>query len=213
MSDTPLSDQQKITNYETLKHIQTVMSLLATMQHELTRRMFSHDRSKLGAPELDMFVQFTDKLADMTYGSAEYEECRQAMLRDALGHHYEHNRHHPEHFPNGIAGMNLIDLVEMLCDWKAAGMRHNDGDIHKSIEHNAQRFGIEPQLVQILLNTTVLLHNIHGSRTQKHLNKYWLCCACGSDGMEGNFCAMCGAGKLDFAVTPKKDNKRSPNPQ
>jgi hypothetical protein len=53
--------------------------------------------------------------------------------------------------------MNLIDLVEMLCDWKAASERHNDGNIRKSIEINASRFTISPQLVKILENTADLL--------------------------------------------------------
>jgi len=49
--------------------------------------------------------------------------------------------------------MNLIDVIEMLCDWAAATKRHNDGDIVSSIETNKARFGINDQLAQILLNT------------------------------------------------------------
>lgn len=52
-----------------------------------------------------------------------------------------------------IRGMNLISLLEMLCDWKAATLRHNDGDIRKSIEINQRRFGYSDELKQILLNT------------------------------------------------------------
>jgi hypothetical protein len=37
-------------------------------------------------------------------------------MAPALKHHYENNRHHPEHFKNNIDDMNLIDLIEMLCD-------------------------------------------------------------------------------------------------
>jgi hypothetical protein len=53
--------------------------------------------------------------------------------------------------------MNLIDLVEMLCDWKAASERHNDGNIKKSIEINTARFGLSWQLAKILENTADLL--------------------------------------------------------
>lgn len=53
----------------------------------------------------------------------------------------------------GISGMSLLDLVEMLCDWKAATLRHNDGDIRKSIEINQKRFGYSDELKRILLNT------------------------------------------------------------
>ncbi len=47
--------------------------------------------------------------------------------------------------------------VELLCDWKTATLRHADGDINKSIEFSAKRFGMSEQLVQILRNTVELL--------------------------------------------------------
>jgi hypothetical protein len=49
--------------------------------------------------------------------------------------------------------MTLIDLVEMLVDWKAASERHDDGNVLKSIEVNAKRFRISGQLTTILENT------------------------------------------------------------
>jgi hypothetical protein len=70
-----------------------------------------------------------------------------------LAHHYAANAHHPEHHVNGIAGMTLIDLVEMLCDWKAAGQRHANGSIEKSLAVNRERFAIGDQLQAILVNT------------------------------------------------------------
>lgn len=58
------------------------------------------------------------------------------------------------HFSRGgVDGMDLMDLAEMLCDWKAATLRHDDGDIMMSIEINTERFGLSPQLVHILRNT------------------------------------------------------------
>ena len=49
--------------------------------------------------------------------------------------------------------MNLIDIVEMLVDWKAASERHDNGNIVKSIIHNVERFHLTEQLGSILLNT------------------------------------------------------------
>ena len=49
--------------------------------------------------------------------------------------------------------MNLVQLLEMLCDWKAASMRHDNGDIRASIEINQNRFGYSDELKRILLNT------------------------------------------------------------
>lgn len=49
--------------------------------------------------------------------------------------------------------MTLLDVIEMLADWKAAGERHADGSMEKSLEHNQVRFGLTEQLSQILKNT------------------------------------------------------------
>lgn len=78
-------------------------------------------------------------------------------MKPALDHHYANSRHHPEHFAKGILDMNLIDIVEMLCDWKAASERQKDGNLLKSIELNAARFGYDDQVKQILINTAKLL--------------------------------------------------------
>ena len=74
-------------------------------------------------------------------------------MKPILDHHYKNNRHHPEYHKNGIDDMNLIDLVEMFCDWLAATKRHADGDIMKSIKHNKDRFKMNEQLVKIFENT------------------------------------------------------------
>lgn len=147
-----LTLEQQATNAETQKHIRLVASLLHKVAKELLDRADIHDQSKLESPEVEMFTEFTAKLATSTYGSPEYDEFRKQM-GPALAHHYAHNRHHPEHFKHGINEMTLVDLIEMLCDWKASSTRHNDGNIRKSIEHNANRFAISPQLVRILENT------------------------------------------------------------
>ena len=53
----------------------------------------------------------------------------------------------------GVEGMTILDVMEMLADWKAASERHATGDIRKSIEINASRFKIGDQMKAILLNT------------------------------------------------------------
>jgi hypothetical protein len=41
----------------------------------------------------------------------------------------------------------------MVADWKAASLRHADGDFAQSLEHNRKRFEISDQLFEILVNT------------------------------------------------------------
>ena len=138
---------------DTWEHIGQVQGLVLGVAQELVRRAWKHDQSKLSEPERSAFDEVTPKLAATTYPSPEYDEAK-AELGKALGHHYRHNDHHPEHFEAGIHDMDLIQLLEMLCDWKAAGRRHKDGgDLRRSIETGAERFGYGPELKRILLNT------------------------------------------------------------
>lgn len=140
---------------ETQKHIESVRKYLRFFTDKLTTRGVEHDRLKLKSPEVEVFAEYTPKLANATYGSDEYNDFLKEM-DVALQHHYANYRHHPEHFTKGINDMNLIDIVEMLCDWKASSMRQHDGNLLKSIETNAQRFGVSGQLKQIFINTAKL---------------------------------------------------------
>lgn len=172
---------------ETMKHIITVKKIIDCVIKQLKRRAIRHDLSKLNPPEVEIFAEYTPKLAASTYGSDEYKQFLKEM-KPALDHHYASNRHHPEHFINGIDDMNIIDVVEMLCDWKAATLRHNDGDLLKSIELNQKRFNISDQLKQILINTAPLLYKYNISWVwyiNNHTNEpETICGSCFGDTIE-----------------------------
>jgi hypothetical protein len=171
---------------DTLDHIRTVQEYLARVVFSFHTRMIYHDKSKLESPEREVFDEFTPKLKGSTYGSEEYRQFLEHM-RPALEHHYANNSHHPEHFgylecagcfkrwpkdflgpcdrcgytqlqlrPD-VKGMSLLDLTEMLCDWKAATLRHADGDLRRSIEINQERFEYSDEMKSILLNTAIEL--------------------------------------------------------
>lgn len=147
-----LSEPERACYRATQKHINRVRALLDYVADELEARRRTHDQSKLQEPELSAFAEVNDKLSSLTYGSDAYEAALEE-LDEALAHHYAENRHHPEHFEEGLEGMHLVDVVEMFVDWKAASERHDDGDLHASIEHNAERFGYGEPLKSILHNT------------------------------------------------------------
>jgi len=158
--DTEESASQEIlkgaTNEKTREHIANVTRFIHIIVVELLKRAEKHDASKLLSPEVETFVECTPKLRNLEYGSDEYKRTLEEMA-PALEHHYAKNRHHPEHFPDGMSGMNLIDLVELFCDWKAASARHSTGNLKKSVEINADRFKMSPQLKSIFENTIDLL--------------------------------------------------------
>ena len=137
---------------DTLAHSQRVGELIGAIVKELVDRSSCHDRSKTLPPEVTVFDEFTPKLKHLTYGSQEYKDALTGM-GDGLAHHYAANRHHPEHFADGVAGMTLVDVAEMLADWKAATERMADGDLAASLEIQQERFGMPAQLTAILRNT------------------------------------------------------------
>lgn len=137
---------------DTLEHIGKVQARIQIICNELTIRAVRHDMSKLAEPEKSGFDVLTQKLAELTYGSPEYRAALAEGV-STIQHHYAANSHHPEHYPDGIAGMSLLDVVEMLCDWKAASERTKQGSIAQSLAHNKERFGISDQLASILENT------------------------------------------------------------
>ena len=137
---------------DTKQHIRQVRVFIERIAEAIIDRGDYHDYSKLQSPEKEIFDEYTPKLAETTYGSEEYKTYLEEM-KAALNHHYSKNRHHPEYHPNGVHDMNLVDLIEMLCDWKAATMRHNDGNIIESIELNQERFGYDDGVKQLMINT------------------------------------------------------------
>ena len=140
---------------DTLDHIVKVQQKISKIINYLQFRGACHDESKLDSPEKEIFDEYTPKLKETKYMSEEYQKYLKEMKK-ALDHHYGNSRHHPEHFKNGIQGMNLIDIVEMFCDWLAAVERMKDGNIHESIENNQNRFNYSDDLKMIFENTAQL---------------------------------------------------------
>lgn len=147
-----MADETYDSTADTLKHALRVGELMAQSIRELVDRSVSHDHSKTEDPELAVFNEFTPKLRESTYGSDEYKGFL-AEMKVGLDHHYAANRHHPEHFENGIGDMTLVDLIEMLADWRAATERHADGSLVRSLAIQKERFGISDQLEAVLWNT------------------------------------------------------------
>lgn len=132
------------------EHQSRVINVMTGAIMDLIYRMAHHDESKLQFPEKGIFDQFIPILKAVKFGSPEYEAARLGM-GEGLKHHYQYNRHHPEHYENGIEGMNLLDVLEMVCDWMAAAEEHPDAELDLSFL--MQRFQINTQLMTVIANT------------------------------------------------------------
>lgn len=111
----------------------------------LLKRAAIHDMSKYSREEASYYEQYFFELLNVSYGSKEYNEL-QKRIKPAKIHHFQKNTHHPEHWQNGISDMTPLDLIEMLCDWKASTMGHKDGSFDKSLVINGDRYAMPEML-------------------------------------------------------------------
>ena len=132
-------------------HVLRVQTRMAEVLSDIARRMVVHDQSKYSDIELPLIVGKAT-LNAVPYGTDEYKVAL-GKVEDSLVGHYFNNSHHPEHFADdGIGAMSLLDLLEMLCDWKAAG-EQNGGSIKESLRINVERYNISPELTKVLRRT------------------------------------------------------------
>ena len=141
---------------ETVKHIKRVGKLILQVTSILLEKAFNHDASKLEEPELSSFTKLTPKLKNTVYNSKKYFKYLNKM-NPAIKHHYSINSHHPDYWEHGITQMSIIELLEMLADWKAASERMKNGNLERSIMQNQERFGYSNELRTLLLNTAKYL--------------------------------------------------------
>ena len=141
----------------TLAHRRRVQKLMAEATNFLSESAATHDQSKLEEPEKSTFDWAQPRLKHLKIGDDGYERARTHM-GEALEHHYAHNRHHPEHHDDGIYGMDIFDLLEMLTDWKAAGERQDPpGTLEASLAYCQKRYGFDDRMADLLRRTAARL--------------------------------------------------------
>ena len=137
---------------DTLRHISEVAENLSEMEADLRKRGFGHDRTKLEEFEFDAFVSTRPKFKKANYGTKEYKECTEA-IKPAIDHHYSHNRHHTGYHEGGFEDMNLMDILEMLADWKAASRRSPDLSFEDSLPRAFKKYKIPDNMQKHILST------------------------------------------------------------
>lgn len=145
--------------HDTYQHIELVRNFMGQIGAELDKRAAVHDASKFNEPERSIFREGTHRRDSVPFGGSEYK-AHMKTVAVALDHHYANNRHHPEHHAGGVQDMNLLDIVEMLCDWMSASMKDASGDperVRHVIDINQERFGYSDELSGILHNTVTHL--------------------------------------------------------
>lgn len=137
---------------DTLVHMKEVAALLSQAEADLRQRGVVHDLTKLQEPEFTAFVSNTPHFKQANYGTPEYAACVE-RIRPAIEHHHQNNRHHTAFHPNGVADMNLMDIIEMVADWRAAARRSPDLSFKEALPRAFKKYGIDETLQKLILNT------------------------------------------------------------
>lgn len=134
-------------------HIKNVRKKIQTFSSILYKRGELHDRSKLEYPEYQEWCKM-DEEPKYPYGSKEYERKKQ-KYKYLFDYHYAHNRHHPDRWKDYIFPFcpDLLDLIEMLCDWIAYKDSISYKEAKEIIKQQSIRFKFSEELSDILLNT------------------------------------------------------------
>ena len=82
---------------------------------ELRENILNHDASKYSDEEFDAYRAYFYPVSD-----EEKENAKDDWER-ATKHHYEVNKHHPEHWIiDGVPqDMPIVYILELMCDWEA----------------------------------------------------------------------------------------------
>lgn len=131
-----------------LKHKGLVQKYLYKLSQELEIRAVAHNLSKLGIDEFIGFIAINKVAREHPYGSKDYK----ASLKDndVIDLHFSKNQHHPEHHNNYVIGMGLVDIIEMVCDWKSASITYGKTTLSEALEIQIERFGLTKEQLYLI---------------------------------------------------------------
>ncbi len=147
-----MTDKEIKTIELTIAHKESIARYMAKFSAELAYRAAIHDNSKFQKDELEGYSECADEFNTHPFDSAAERLLREKLTK-VMSLHRTRNRHHPEYFENGIDDMNLIDLIEMISDWKSASERAPGDSVRKGLPIMKDKYNISPQLLKILENT------------------------------------------------------------
>ena len=134
-------------------HPFNVGKLLMKINNEIMKRIIYHDHSKYSENELKEHIDADEdyeRRGRPKFGTDERKDYDKA--NPVIASHRKKERHHPEYHENGIEDMNLVDLMEMLCDW-CERTPNSIERLENTFEENCYNHKISSQVRRILENT------------------------------------------------------------
>lgn len=148
-------------------HINRVQKWINKFTAVLFNRGIVHDKSKLREPEFSMWKKM-DEEPRYKYGTKEYNE-KINRYKEVFDLHYRQNRHHPEHWSGFYSEMDLIDVIEMLCDWLGYKDDITIKEAEELVNMQCKRYEFNSTFQSLLYNT--LKNYFTVSENEKSLNE------------------------------------------
>lgn len=142
-----------LTLADIIRHTRQIQAILFRLAFKLSMRGILHDQSKFRPDELAGFVEINEVARTQSFMSGKY---KQTLNHPALALHYNRNSHHPEHSPDGLASMTLIDLIEMVADWRAAFLVRRESGVESmewadSLQVQRRRFNMNDEQFNLIV--------------------------------------------------------------
>lgn len=134
-------------------HVMNVQYAMSDVIEFLMLKLISHDSSKVFNDDELPLLQHKYMLDQLDYGSDEFVTLVNELKPAVKEHHYN-NSHHIEFFNGNIEVMNLMDLLEMLCDLRAFSLQKNKS-IKTMLDEHKERYNLSDELAEILRTTCI----------------------------------------------------------
>ena len=145
-------ENNKISTKEYIEsHISRVQKWISKFSGILFVRGLNHDKSKLIEPEFSLWKKM-DEEPRYPYGTKEYQE-KIERHKKVFEHHYRYNRHHPEHWYGFYSEMDLIDIIEMLCDWLGYKEDITLPEAEELVKQQCKRYKFNKTFESLIFNT------------------------------------------------------------
>ena len=112
------------------------------------KRGIKHDNSKFSPVELHYNNIIREKIGKIKFGTKEHYDLL-GFIAPGKNAHFLVNSHHIEYYKGNIKRMSPLDLIELLCDWKAT-TKCNNGNLDCSLKINKKKYEINNRLLNCL---------------------------------------------------------------
>lgn len=119
---------------------------------ELAKRASVHDHSKFDHDEIEQFIQMPQQDGASRPPNGVLTDKQKSLIEM----HWKKNRHHPEFFSD-YHSMDLIDILEMCCDWHARSVQFGNDFMKYVHSVPQQRFGFDDEFFATVLHYCSIL--------------------------------------------------------